>query len=96
MYARKRIYNRLKKIGQNQERALSPFDFYSEAMSGTNLAGMIDHFHSLVRSIIEEGTAIPISEQQMVLRKKLGLPEIRFDSEEIKILTRECNKSTKE
>lgn len=96
MYARKRIYNRLKRIGQDRNKPFSPYDFYNEVMSSENLAGMIEHFHSLVKSIIEEGTAIPISEQQMVLRKKMGLPEISFDSDEIKILTRACSKSSEE
>lgn len=96
MYARKRIYNRLKRIGRERGNALSLFDFYSEVMTSENMGHMIEHFQSIVDNIIEEGTAIPVSEQQMVKRKTLGLPDLSFDCEEIKIITRGCRKAPEE
>lgn len=88
MYARKRIYNRLKRIGCEQGKSFSLFDFYSEVITSENMGHMIEHFQSIVDSIIEEGTAIPVSEQQLAKRKTLGLPDISFDNEEIKIIAR--------
>lgn len=96
MYARKRIYNRLKRIGHERGNALSLFDFYSEVMTTENIGCMIEHFRSIVENIIEEGTAIPVSEQQMAKRKALGLPDLSYDSEEIKILARGCSKALEE
>lgn len=84
MYTRKRIYDRLRKLSKTEDIDNPLFTFYSEVMTLENTGSMIEHFQNMVNSIIEEGTAIPVSIQQIAKRKKMGLPEFQFDRNEIK------------
>lgn len=84
MYTRKRIYERFRKLSKKKDLDNSLFTFYSEVMTLENTGSMVEHFQSMVNSIIEEGTAIPVPIQQMAKRKQFGLPEFQFDKDEIK------------
>ena len=84
MYTRKKIYDRLKKLGKTQDTDNLLFLFYSEVMTKENTGSMIEHFGNMVNSIIREGTAIPVPSQQLAKRKNLDLPELEFDKEEIR------------
>ncbi len=66
--------------------------FYSEVMNSENTGKMVEHFHDMIDSIIQDGVGIPISSQQMKRRKQLGLPPIEFDTEEIKKITKRITK----
>jgi CRISPR/Cas system-associated protein endoribonuclease Cas2 len=97
MYTRKRIYKQLKKrLLQSDNLELSLFSFYSEIMTSENTGNMVEHFQSMIDSIIEEGTAIPVPERQMAKRKLLGLPEFAFDREEIKTIVKKPNTTVEE
>ncbi|MFW9846285.1 MAG: hypothetical protein ACFFD6_06035 [Candidatus Thorarchaeota archaeon] len=89
MYTRRKIYERIRKLTKEIELDNPLFSFYSEIMSSENTGSMVEHFRSMVNSIIEEGTAIPVPAQQMERRKGMGLPEFHFDREEIKRIIRE-------
>ncbi|MHA1388930.1 MAG: hypothetical protein ACTSWA_05410 [Candidatus Thorarchaeota archaeon] len=91
MYTRKRIYDRLRKLSKSKDIDNPLFVFYSEVMTLENTGSMVEHFQNMVEAIIENGTAIPISEHQMTKRKLLGLPEIKFDKDEIKKIIKKYN-----
>jgi hypothetical protein len=91
MYTRKRIYDRLRKLNKSQGGDNLLFTFYSEVMTLENTGSMVQHFQNMVDSIIEDGTAIPVSDRQMKIRKKLGLPEFQFDNEEIKKIVKKSS-----
>jgi hypothetical protein len=91
MFTRKRIYDRLRKLGKSEEFGNPLFTFYSEVMTSKNTGSMVEHFQNMVDSIIREGTAIPVSAQQMKKREQLGLPAFQFDKDEIKRIIKKSN-----
>jgi len=91
MYTRKRIYDRLRKLSKSQDIDNPLFTFYSEVMTLENTGSMMEHFQNMIDTIIEEGTAIPVSKMQMLKRKQLGLPDLHFDKDEIKKIIKKAS-----
>ena len=89
MYVRRKIYERIRKLAESRDVDDPLFSFYSDIMTSENTGRMVEHFRNMIASIIEEGTAIPVPNQQMSKRQNIGLPEFHFDSDEIKKIIRD-------
>jgi len=88
LYSRKKIYARLKRLKAADSPRNILFSFYSEILNRDSTGAIMEHFRNLTESILETGTAIPVPESQLASRRSLGLPQIRFDTDDVKILAK--------